>query len=99
VTSQSQRSTMTYTHLTQDERYKIHALKHQNVSLGRIAAELQRNHSTISRELKRNIGPNGYKPVVAHQKARTRQTRRRNATEFTSSQWTLEAGKSDQHQP
>ena len=56
---------MTYTHLTQDERYQIHALKRQNISLGRIAAELQRDRSTISRELKRNIGPTGYKPVDA----------------------------------
>jgi IS30 family transposase len=78
---------MTYTHLTQDERYQIHALKRQSISLGRIAAELQRNRSTISRELKRNIGPSGYKPAVAHQKARKRQTQRRNAAEFTSSQW------------
>jgi len=78
---------MTYTHLTQDERYQIHVLKRQNISLGRIAAELQRSRSTISRELKRNIGPAGYKPVEAHKKARTRQTQRRNAAQFTCSEW------------
>ena len=45
---------MTYTHLTQDERYQIHALKRQNISLARIGAQLQRDRSTIARELKRN---------------------------------------------
>jgi len=39
---------MTYKHLTQEERYQIHALKRQNISLARIAAELQRDRSTIS---------------------------------------------------
>lgn len=78
---------MTYTHLTQDERYQIHALKRQNISLGCIAAELQRSCSTISREFKRNIGPAGYKPVVAHKKARARQTERRNAAQFNQTEW------------
>ena len=78
---------MTYTHLTQDERYQIHALKRQSISLGCIAAQLQRSISTISRELKRNTGACGYKPAQAHQKARTRQSTRRNATQFTSAQW------------
>ena len=78
---------MTYTHLTQDERYQIHALKRQNISLGCIAAELQRSRSTISRELKRNIGPAGYKPVAAHKKARARQTERRNAAQFNQTEW------------
>jgi IS30 family transposase len=50
---------MTYTHLTQDERYQIHALKRQGVSLARIAAELARSRSTITRELKRNAGAAG----------------------------------------
>ena len=78
---------MTYTHLTQSERYQIHALKRQGISLGRIAAELLRNPSTISRELKRNACLLGYKPAVAHQRARTRQTQRRNAHEFSIQHW------------
>ncbi len=78
---------MTYTHLTQSERYQIHALKRQGISLGRIAAELLRNPSTISRELKRNASLVGYKPAVAHQSARTRQTQRRNAHEFSIQHW------------
>jgi IS30 family transposase len=78
---------MTYTHLTQDERYQIHALKRQKISLARIAAELQRDRSTVSRELKRNGGPNGYKPAGAHKQARTRQCERRNARHFSTEQW------------
>lgn len=78
---------MTYHHLTQDERYQIHALRRQNISLARIAAELNRSASTISRELKRNVGPKGYTPIKAHTAARTRQTARRNARQFTAAQW------------
>jgi IS30 family transposase len=48
---------------------------------------LQRDRSTISRELKRNGGPTGYKPVVAHKQARSRQCERRNARHFSAEQW------------
>ena len=78
---------MTYKHLTQEERYQIHALKRQNISLARIAAELQRDRSTISRELKRNAGPSGYKPALAHKQARSRQCERRNARHFSADHW------------
>ena len=78
---------MTYKHLTQEERYQIHALKRQNISLARIGAELQRDRSTISRELKRNAGPTGYKPALAHRQARSRQCERRNADHFSTEQW------------
>jgi IS30 family transposase len=78
---------MTYTHLTQEERYQIHALRRQNISLARIAADLQRDRSTISRELKRNATPSGYKPAAAHKQARALQCQRRNARHFTVQQW------------
>jgi transposase, IS30 family len=78
---------MTYTHLTQDERYQIHTLKRERISLACIAAELQRSPSTISRELKRNAGPIAYKPALAHTTARARQTQRRNAHQFSPEQW------------
>lgn len=78
---------MTYTHLTQEERYQIHALRRQNISLARIAADLQRDRSTISRELKRNATPGGYKPAAAQKKARALQCQRRNARQFTAQQW------------
>ena len=78
---------MNYTHLTQDERYQIHALRRQGVNPARIAAELRRDRSTISRELKRNAGEAGYKPVAAHTRARARQCERRNAKQFSAAQW------------
>ncbi len=78
---------MTYKHLTQEERYQIHALKRQKISVTRIAAELQRDRSTISRELKRNAAPSGYKPALAHKQARARQCARRNARCFSAEQW------------
>jgi IS30 family transposase len=78
---------MTYTHLTQDERYQIHALRRQGVSLARIAAELQRSGSTITRELKRNATAAGYKPAHAHMCAHKRQCDRRNARQFSVQQW------------
>ena len=88
MTSQSQRSAMTYKHLTREERYQIHTLRRQGVSLGCIAAELGRNSSTISRELQRNSAPSGYKPAHAHDKALARQSGRCNAQHFSADQWT-----------
>ena len=79
---------MTYKHLTREERYQIHSLKRQGVSPGRIAAELGRNRSTISRELQRNSGTTGYKPAYAHDRAIARQRDRRNARHFSADQWT-----------
>jgi IS30 family transposase len=64
---------MTYTHLTQEERYQIHNLRRQGIHLSQIAAELGRSTSTISREVRRNTTAQGYKPVLAHNKANTRQ--------------------------
>lgn len=78
---------MTYKHLTREERYQIHTLKRQGVSPGCIAAELGRHRSTISRELRRNTGPTGYKPAHAHDKALERQCERRNAQHFSADQW------------
>jgi IS30 family transposase len=78
---------MTYKHLTQEERYQIHALKRQSISITRIAAELQRDRSTIFRELKRNAAPSGYKAALAHKQARARQCARRNARCFSAEQW------------
>jgi IS30 family transposase len=78
---------MTYEHLTREERYQIHALKRQGVRLAQIAAELKRHRSTITRELKRNGGPTGYKPAQAHNQARARQCERRNALQFSPDEW------------
>jgi len=48
-----------YTQLTQEERYQIYALMKAGHSQSEIAAMLERNKSTISRELRRNRGLRG----------------------------------------
>ena len=78
---------MTYKHLTREERYQIHALRRQNISPAVIAVELRRSRSTITRELKRNAGAQGYKPAKADDRARSRQSTRRNARQFDTQQW------------
>lgn len=80
---------MTYTHLTQDERYQIHSLQRQGIVAAQIAAELGRSPCTISRELRRNASEQGYKPAQAHAQARQRQCQRRNARQFDVAQWQL----------
>ena len=77
-------STMNGTNLTQGERHRIHALRRQGVRLARIAAELNRHRSTVSRGFTRNSGGAGYEPASAHTQARTR---RRNVKEFSAEQW------------
>jgi IS30 family transposase len=78
---------MPYTHLSREQRYQIHALRRQSLSYERIAALVGCHASTVSREFKRNSGPRGYRPGAAHDKARSRQTQRRNARAFTPQQW------------
>jgi IS30 family transposase len=80
---------MTYTHLTQEERYQIHNLKRQGIHLSQIASELGRSTSTISRELRRNASTRGYQPALAQESATARQRQRRNARQFDPQQWQL----------
>jgi len=55
-----------YTQLTQEERYQIYALKKAGHDQAEIAELLERDKSTISRELRRNRGLKGYRPQQAH---------------------------------
>jgi IS30 family transposase len=57
---------MSYTHLTQEERYQIYAYKKTGKSTPEIGLELGRNKSSIYRELKRNTGGRGYRPKQAN---------------------------------
>ena len=67
---------MTYTQLTQEQRYQLDALMKADFSQRQVAAELSVHPSTISRELRRGRGRRGYRPEQAHEKARARQLRR-----------------------
>ena len=64
---------MNYTHITQEERYQIYALKKAGHKQNEIAEVLERSESTISRELSRNCGRRGYRPKQAHNKSVERQ--------------------------
>lgn len=55
-----------YTQLTREERYQISALMKTGITQAEIAKILERNKSTISRELHRNRGMRGYRPKQAH---------------------------------
>ncbi len=67
-----------YQHLTLEEREKIYAWKLQGISLREIGRRLKRNHTSLSRELKRNKRPGEeYIPCRAHQKAVKREFNQR----------------------
>jgi IS30 family transposase len=62
-----------YGQLSLDERCTIAHLYKDGQSIGKIAANLGRASSTVSRELKRNSGTQvGYRPGYAHEQARAR---------------------------
>lgn len=56
-----------YTQLTHEQRYQIQALLKAKHSQTEIAVILDVHKSTISRELKRNMGKRGYRPKQAHE--------------------------------
>jgi len=63
---------MSYTQLTQEERYQIYALKKAGHIQAEIAEIVGRDPGTISRELRRNRGLKGYRPQQAHNLALAR---------------------------
>ena len=67
---------MSYVQLTSEERYVIYHLKLYKLSLREIARRLDRHHSTISREIKRN-GPIISSWVYWHQGAHEQALKRR----------------------
>ena len=79
---------MTYKHLSQAERYQIHALMEAGHDQSQIAKVLDRNKSTISRELSRNTGYRGYRPKQACEMYADRAQKSRNAS--TVAAWVKE---------
>ena len=79
---------MSYSHLTQHERYQISNLRAQGLSIAAIARKLGRHRSTIMRELQRNTDSAGaYQACQAHSLCRARQSARRNARQFKPAHW------------
>jgi len=72
-----------YTRITLEERQHIHRWKLEGLSQGEIARRLRRSPGSISRELARNTGRRGYRPVQANWRARER-SRRPGPRRFTA---------------
>ena len=60
---------MSYTQLTEGQRYQIYSLKGIGFTQKKIAEHINVHPSTISRELIRNTGQRGYRPKQANEKA------------------------------
>jgi IS30 family transposase len=91
---------MSHTHLSQVERYQIYALHKVNQSARQIACVLNRHHTTISRELRRNAGERGYRAKQADAKAMSRAGNSRNAKRIADSDWrSVELFLQFQHSP
>lgn len=63
---------MSYRHLTSEERFAIEHFLQQGMSFRNIALSLGRNHTTISRELRRNSSKNGYRHQTAQERSVSR---------------------------
>lgn len=87
-------------HLTQAERYQVHALREAGLSLRAIGKRMHRSASTICRELKRNRCPAGYSPDPAHTRARQRRRQASNRPRIDPSHWPrIEALLREDHSP
>jgi len=80
---------MTYTHLTQDERYQIAILSKAGHDQSAIAQLMNRHKSSISRELRRNRGLRGYRPKQAHQLAQERTLACANGPRIAEATWAV----------
>jgi IS30 family transposase len=78
-----------YHQITQEERYRISALRQAGLCPAEIGRELRRHRSTISRELRRNRSPwdGSYRPSKAEEQANGRRSRSRRNRRFKGSDW------------
>lgn len=63
---------MVYKHIRKEERLEFSILLSKGYSLREIAKALGRNHTSLSRELKKNRVSGTYSPIKAHNKSDTR---------------------------
>lgn len=84
---------MTYTHLTQGERYQIAILAKAGHDRSDIARVMNRNKSTIGREMTRNCGRRGYRPKQANELAHGRKQARENGRRIAVETWAFVDGK------
>ena len=74
---------MSYTHLSEKERYHIELEIKKGISQKDIAETLGRHPSTISREIKRNTGKRGYRHKQAGRQAKQRHKDKAKAIKLT----------------
>lgn len=77
---------MSYAQLTSELRYQIYALRKAGQNQNQISIIVNCHKSTISRELRRNRGHNGYQPRQAQMLTRRRQ-RRCHGTRISAQTW------------
>ncbi len=82
-----------YHHLTYPERCPIYALRKSGYSIRAIARELNRSHTTIARELRRNSGHRGYRHVQAERTARERRRASTRPWKLTAALWVVIEGR------
>ncbi len=80
---------MSYTHLTQKERYQIAILVKAGHDRSSIARLMNRHKSTIGREITRNRGQRGYRPKQAHALSKARMRAAENGPRISDSTWTF----------
>jgi len=80
---------MTYHQLTEEERYRIAALRQEGFSQAGIARHLGRAPSTISRELRRNSSrwDGSYRPSKAQERTNGRRSKSRRNSRFSRGDW------------
>ena len=89
-----------YSQLTDEDRIEIYAMKQAGKKQNIIATVLGVAASTISRELKRNVGLRGYRPKQAQQKALQRRLNARKAVKMTRDTIVyIESKLAEQHSP
>jgi len=74
----------TYARLTEDQRYQIYEGVVEGLSHRHIALIINKHHSSISKEVKRNTGLRGYRPKQAHQFTRQRQLTKKTHIKLTN---------------
>ncbi len=87
---------MSYTHLTQNERYQIAVLTKGGHDRSDIARLMNRHKTTIGREMVRNRGLRGYRPKQAHELAQKRQRGCENGPRVADTIWAIVDAKLDE---
>jgi IS30 family transposase len=79
---------MCYRQITREERYAIALGRQAGWSLRAIGRHLHRSPSSISRELRRNLSPDGgYRPVIAQRKTQNRRHLGHRRWQFSEQDW------------